>query len=40
MPLVNAIDLEVFRHRCNAIAEEMGAALERSAFSANIHERR
>jgi len=37
---VNAIDLEVFRHRCNAIAEEMGAALERSAFSANIQERR
>ncbi len=37
---MNAIQLEVFRHRCNAIAEEMGAALERSAFSANIQERR
>jgi len=39
-PIVDAIQLEVFRHRCNAIAEEMGAALERSAFSANIQERR
>ena len=39
-PVVDAIQLEVFRHRCNAIAEEMGAALERSAFSANIQERR
>lgn len=37
---MDAIQLEVFRHRCNAIAEEMGAALERSAFSANIQERR
>jgi N-methylhydantoinase B len=37
---VDAIQLEVFRHRCNAIAEEMGAALERSAFSSNIQERR
>ena len=36
----DAIALEVFRHRCSAIAEEMGAALERSAFSANIQERR
>lgn len=37
---MDAISLEVFRHRCAAIAEEMGAALERSAFSANIQERR
>ncbi|MFZ9858726.1 MAG: hydantoinase B/oxoprolinase family protein [Roseiflexaceae bacterium] len=37
---MDAIQLEVFRHRCNAIAEEMGAALERSAFSSNIQERR
>lgn len=36
----DAIALEVFRHRCSAIAEEMGAALERSAFSSNIQERR
>lgn len=38
--MMHAIELEVFRHRCNAIAEEMGAALERSAFSSNIQERR
>jgi N-methylhydantoinase B len=37
---VDPISLEVFRHRCSAIAEEMGAALGRSAFSANIKERR
>ncbi|HMP39797.1 MAG TPA: hydantoinase B/oxoprolinase family protein, partial [Roseiflexaceae bacterium] len=40
MQHVDAIDLEVFRHRCAAIAEEMGAALGRSAFSTNIKERR
>jgi N-methylhydantoinase B len=40
MPSVDSISLEVFRHRCAAIAEEMGAALGRSAFSANIKERR
>jgi N-methylhydantoinase B len=39
-PDVDPIGLEVFRHRCAAIAEEMGAALGRSAFSANIKERR
>lgn len=38
--LIDPVDLEVFRHRCAAIAEEMGAALGRSAFSANIKERR
>jgi len=37
---MDAISLEVFRHRCAAIAEEMGAALERSALSSNIQERR
>ncbi len=37
---VDPISLEVFRHRCSAIAEEMGAALGRTAFSANIKERR
>ncbi len=37
---IDPIDLEVFRHRCTAIAEEMGAALGRSAFSTNIKERR
>jgi N-methylhydantoinase B len=37
---MDAVHLEIFRHRCTAIAEEMGAALERSALSANIQERR
>lgn len=37
---MDAVQLEIFRHRCTAIAEEMGAALERSALSANIQERR
>lgn len=37
---VDAVSLEVFRHRCTAIAEEMGKALGRTAFSANIKERR
>jgi N-methylhydantoinase B len=37
---MHASELEVFRHRCTAIAEEMGAALERSALSSNIQERR
>jgi N-methylhydantoinase B len=36
----DAITLEVFNHRFSAIAEEMGVALCRSAFSANIKERR
>ena len=34
------IDLEVFRHLFAALAEEMGAALKRAAFSPNIKERR
>lgn len=37
---VDAIELEVFHHRLSAIAEEMGSALCRSAFSPNIKERR
>ncbi|NOK58043.1 MAG: hydantoinase B/oxoprolinase family protein [Chloroflexi bacterium AL-W] len=37
---VDSISLEVFRHRCTAVAEEMGVALGRSAFSPNIKERR
>src|SRR5258707_5552374 len=37
---VDAITLEVFNHRLSAIAEEMGVALCRSAFSPNIKERR
>jgi N-methylhydantoinase B len=33
------IQLEIFKHRFSAIAEEMGATLKRTAFSANIKER-
>jgi N-methylhydantoinase B len=36
----NPIELEVFRHLFAALAEEMGAALKRAAFSPNIKERR
>src|SRR5262245_61172857 len=37
---LDPIALEVFNHRLSAIAEEMGTALCRSAFSPNIKERR
>ena len=37
---MNAIELEVMRHLYASIAEEMGVALMRSAFSPNIKERR
>ena len=37
---IDAIALEVFHHRLSAVAEEMGVALCRSAFSPNIKERR
>jgi N-methylhydantoinase B len=37
---IDPITLEVFNHRLAAIAEEMGVALCRSAFSPNIKERR
>ena len=37
---VDPIELEVFKHLFHAIAEEMGAALRRTAFSPNIKERR
>jgi N-methylhydantoinase B len=37
---LDPIALEVFNHRLSAIAEEMGVALCRSAFSPNIKERR
>ena len=36
----SAVELEVYRHLFTAIAEEMGAALRRAAFSPNIKERR
>jgi len=34
------IDLEIFKHRFNSLAEEMGVVLCRSAFSPNIKERK
>lgn len=37
---IDPVTLEVFHHRLSAIAEEMGMALCRSAFSPNIKERR
>src|SRR5262245_59559916 len=37
---LDPVGLEVFNHRLSAIAEEMGVALCRSAFSPNIKERR
>lgn len=36
---VNPVKLEIYKHRFSAIAEEMGAALKRTAFSPNIKER-
>jgi len=36
----DAIELEVFKHLFHSIAEEMGGALRRTAFSPNIKERR
>jgi N-methylhydantoinase B len=36
----NAGQLEIFKHIFHSVAEEMGAALRRSAFSPNIKERR
>ncbi len=37
---IDPVTLEVFNHQLSAIAEEMGVALCRSAFSPNIKERR
>jgi len=37
---VDPVSLEVFRHRLSSVPETMGAALERSALSPNIRERR
>src|SRR5437764_5227188 len=34
------VELEIFRELFHSIAEEMGAALRRTAFSPNIRERR
>jgi N-methylhydantoinase B len=37
---INAAELEIFKSLFHSVAEEMGAALRRSAFSPNIKERR
>jgi N-methylhydantoinase B len=37
---IDPIQLEVFKHRFSAIAEEMGVVLRKSSFSSNIKERR
>src|SRR5271156_3716314 len=34
------VELAIFKHALHSIAEEMGAALRRTAFSPNIKERR
>jgi len=39
-PVVDPIELAVFQNAMHSIAEEMGAALRRTAFSPNIRERR
>ena len=36
----HSVDLEIFRNLFVSIADEMGAVLRRTAFSANIKERR
>ncbi|MYE95824.1 MAG: hydantoinase B/oxoprolinase family protein, partial [Acidimicrobiaceae bacterium] len=36
---MNAIDLEVARHRFTAAADEMGGVLRRTGYSPNIKER-
>src|ERR1035441_10626687 len=40
MKRVDAAELEIFKNLLHSTAEEMGAALRRSAFSPNIKERR
>src|SRR5277367_6230032 len=39
-PKVNPTRLEIFKNIFHSVAEEMGAALRRTAFSPNIKERR
>ena len=40
MTRIDAAELEIFKNLFHSVAEEMGAALRRSAFSPNIKERR
>ena len=37
---IDAAELEIFKNLFHSVAEEMGAALRRTAFSPNIKERR
>ena len=39
-PVRDPVELEIFKSIFHSIAEEMGAALRRTAFSPNIKERR
>jgi N-methylhydantoinase B len=39
MPELSGVELEVFRHALAGVAEEMGVALRRAAYSPNIKER-
>ncbi|GDY33295.1 hydantoinase B/oxoprolinase family protein [Gandjariella thermophila] len=39
MPELSAVELEVFRHALAGVADEMGVALRRAAYSPNIKER-
>jgi N-methylhydantoinase B/oxoprolinase/acetone carboxylase alpha subunit len=39
-PMINPIQLEIYKHRFRAIAEEMGTTLCRTAYSSNIKERK
>src|SRR5438445_2178186 len=39
MTELSAVELEVFRHALAGVAEEMGVALRRAAYSPNIKER-
>ena len=40
MKSAGGIELELFRHQLNSISEEMGIVLKKTAYSANIKERR
>src|SRR3981081_1026897 len=40
VPISDPIELAVFKSATHSVAEEMGAALRRAAFSPNIKERR
>lgn len=39
-PVVDAVELELFRNRLTSVTEEMGTVLEHTGYSPNIHARR